>query len=330
MPYASAAQSSSSSSDVSHFEPFTFAFISDCHLTSGVGDNFMLLQESQLFLQEAIKQINALKPDFVIFGGDQVQGIGEEETHWQLFLDIAQNLDCSWYFVLGETDVSGNVQENKMRTFGRDWKGRGLNNNVPYWSCDPLSGLHLIGLDTSQANTNRGYIDDVQLDWLRQDMMQNAGAINVIVSHHPILPPVAFESDNSQMFPQAGSVREILEKSSGYIISLNGHTHLSKIQCQNNIWYISSPSLDIYPCAFRFFRVTAKEVQVDTHQVNFPALVKLARANMVNSNVANSLGITKGKSLANLALGSHTDQSAILFLKESGRIEKGDMITKIR
>ncbi len=327
---SAAATFSNNSFDSNSFEPFTFVFISDCHLTSGLSDSFMLLQESQLFLQEAIKQINLLKPDFVIFGGDQVQGVGADEIHWQLFLDIVQSLDCSWYFVLGEADISGNMPVNKMRTFGRDWKGRGLNNDVPYWSCNPLSGLHLIGLDTSQANSVTGYIDEEQLEWLKQDIGQKTRPVTVVVSHHPILPPITVDSNNSYLLPQASAVRQILEKSDGQVISVSGHTHLSKIQWQNNIWYISSPSLDIYPCAFRLFKVTTQEVQVDTYQVSFPALVKKAKTNMLNSNLANLLSSGKSSDLVRLALGSHTDQNARLSLKESGKIEAHAKVSIIR
>ncbi len=80
-------------------------------------------------MQSAIRQINKLMPDFVVFGGDQVESPGDEENNWQLFLDIAQSLECPWHFVLGETDVSGNDPVNKMHIYGRDWRGRGLNNH---------------------------------------------------------------------------------------------------------------------------------------------------------------------------------------------------------
>jgi 3',5'-cyclic-AMP phosphodiesterase len=326
---ALASKSSGDKFESNSFEPFTFVFISDCHLTSGLADNLMLLQESQLFLQEAVKQINVLRPDFVIFGGDQVQGVGDDESHWQLFLDIVQNLNCPWHFVLGETDISGNMPINKMGTFGRDWKGKGLNNNMPYWSCDPLAGLHLVGLDTSQVNSVTGYMDEVQLEWLKEDISLKPRPVTIIVSHHPILAPI-IDSKNSYLLPQAGEVRQILEKSAGQVISMSGHTHLSKIQWQNNIWYISSPSLDIYPCAFRFCKITPQVVQVQTYQVNFPALAEKAKTNMLNSNFANSLNFHKSRDLVRAALGSHFDQNAKLSLTEPGKIEAHLKVSTIR
>ena len=312
VPYAFAAAPSGRAfeTQTNSFESFSFAFISDCHLTSHLADNFVLLQESQLFLQEAIKQINLLKPDFVIFGGDQVQGVGDDDINWQLFLDIAQSLDCSWHFILGEADISGNIPINKMRTFGRDWKGKGLNNAEPYWSCDPIANLHLIGLDTSQANSVTGYIDERQIDWLKQDICRKKSAMSLVVSHHPLLSPGDFYKDTNYLLPQAEAVRQILEKADGLVISISGHTHLSKIQWQNNTWYISSPSLDIYPCAFRLFKISPEEIEVHTYQVNFPALIKKAKTNLLNSSLATSLKSGKSSDFIRLAAGNREDQNA--------------------
>ena len=88
------------------------------------------------------------------------------------FWIFMQSLNCPWQFVLGEADVSGNNPVNKMHTYGRDWQGLGLNNSQPYWSYDQLPGVHLIGLDTSVADSTTGFISDEQLDWLKNDLAQ--------------------------------------------------------------------------------------------------------------------------------------------------------------
>jgi len=291
------------------FEPFSFAFLTDCHLTSHLSDNYMLLQESQLFLQDAVKQINLLQPDFVVFGGDQVQGVGDDDVNWQLFLDIAQYLDCPWYFVLGETDIAGNFVTDKMRTFGRDWKGRGLNNSQPYWSCDPICGVHLIGLDTSQANLVDEFMDQNQIDWLKNDIGQEGNRLNIVVSHHPLFDPGHGYQDKDHLLLKGNVVSKIFEAAASPVICLSGHNHISKIEKSNNISWISSPSLDIYPCAFRFFKINAEELAVETYQVNFPALIKKAKTNLLNSDFAHSLSSVKNNDFLRLVAGSKSDQN---------------------
>ncbi|MBS1997785.1 MAG: metallophosphoesterase, partial [Cyanobacteria bacterium SZAS LIN-2] len=133
-----------------NFEPFSFAFISDVHLSTGQADTTVLLQESQLFLQDVVKQLNQHKLDFIVFGGDQVEGPGKDDSFWNLFIDVCQNLNAPWFFVLGEADVSGRRAVDKMDAYGPDFKGRNLTSGKPYWSTDPVPNVHLIGLDTSR------------------------------------------------------------------------------------------------------------------------------------------------------------------------------------
>jgi 3',5'-cyclic AMP phosphodiesterase CpdA len=305
----------------STFNSFSFIFLSDCHLGARVPDSYKLTQESQLFLQQAIKQINLLKPDFVIFGGDQVDGPGDEDTNWQFFLDIMQSLECPWHFVLGEADISGNIPVNKMHTYGRDWRGRGLNNDQPYWSYDQLPGVHVIGMDTSVSDSLTGYVSNDQLDWLKNDLSQQNASLTLVISHHPLLAPPPFDQTSygaQYLLPQAELIRDILMTSGKQIIALNGHVHVNKIEKQNNVSYISCPSLDVYPCAFRYFRVTKEKMEVETHQVNFPALVKKAKGNLLESNLASDITSGHPRNFVSLALGSRSDQNNSFALASIG------------
>lgn len=309
-----------SDSNQNKFEPFKFVFLTDCHLTSHKPDSFLLLQESQLFLQQAIKEINLLQPDFVIFGGNQIHGLGEDESNWQLFLDIVQTLESPWYFVLGESDII-DLYKNKMRTYGPDWKGKGLINDAPYWTCHPVPGLKLIGLDTSQTNSNIGNIDDIQINWLKEEIARTDVPVTILISHHPLILPENIYRNNDNLLPEAESIRNILQGAKNQVVCLSGHTHSNKIIWQNNIWYISSASLDVYPCVFRYFKVSPQEIEIETHQINFPALVKKAKIDLTNSNLVNSLSSGKRNDLPHINTGNHNDQNAKLSLEKPGKIE---------
>jgi Icc protein len=168
------------------FAPFSFAVVSDSHLSNGLPDSLKLFQESQLFLQDVVKSINEQKVDFVIFCGDQVESPGRDETFWQLFIDIMAVLNCPWYFVLGEWDVSGPPAVERMVTYGPDFKGKGLTSGTSYWSIDPVAGVHLVGLDTAKANSDAGDLSNAQMNWLKQDLNSNKGKMTIVVSHHPL------------------------------------------------------------------------------------------------------------------------------------------------
>jgi hypothetical protein len=106
--------------------------------------------------------------------------------------------------------------------------------------------------------------------------------------------------------------------------------HISNIQWHNNIWYISSPSLNVYPCAFRLFKIKPTQIEVQTYQVNYPALVKKAKTNLLNSNIASSFNNNHPGNFVRIAAGSRADQNAILSLKEAGILEAQKMPLPIR
>jgi 3',5'-cyclic AMP phosphodiesterase CpdA len=297
------------------FQPFSFAYVTDCHLINGVPDSYRLTQESQLFLQNAVKQINAIGVDFVIFGGDQVEHPGVDEKNWQLFIDIAQSLNCPWQFVLGETDVSGLTQVDKLRTYGRDWKGRGLAGDKPYWSMDILPNVHVIGLDTARANSTEGFVSSEQLEWLQEDLRNARNRFVFVVSHHPLLPPPPFDSGppwDEYLVPQAPNVREVLNTSADVRLALSGHVNVTKIEREKNIWYVSSPSLVVYPCAFRIFRINPERIDIETFGIEYPALVKKARASLAVSRLAYNYNSGKPATFLDIAYGDKLDNDASL------------------
>jgi hypothetical protein len=301
----------------SSFAPFTFAYVTDTHVTHGKPDSYLLLQESQLFLQDCIKSLNNEKLDFVIFGGDQVETPGPDETNWQLFVDVVQVLSCPWSFVLGEKDVSGNPPVDKMRLYGPDWKAKGIQTDKPYWSQTPLPGVHIIGMDTSRAESTTGDISNEQLEWLKKDLAANAGKFTIVFSHHPLLAPPPFDTGppwDDYITPQGASAREILGGSKDVHLAISGHLHVNKIQQERDIWYVSTASLDVYPCCYRIFRVTPESITVETYQITYPALIKKAKQQLDSSTLSFKYNEVRPQAFAELAFGSRLDNSAILPL----------------
>jgi len=300
-----------------NFSPFSFAVISDSHLANGMPDTLKLLQESQLFLQDAIKSINEQGVDFVLFAGDQVEGTGRDEAFWQLFIDIMSVLNCPWYFVLGESDVSGPPAVERMRTYGPDFKGKGLTSGNSYWSTDAMPGVHLIGLDTAKANSDTGDLNPAQLSWLKQDLSANKGKITIVVSHHPLLAPPPYDGGppfEEYTVAQGASAREILGGSADVRLAISGHVPVNKIQRERNVWFVSCPPLDVYPCEFKLFHVSLQGITVETLSIRYDALVKKARKVMINSRLAFQYSDKNPESFLRITEGGDLDRSAFLPL----------------
>ena len=309
--------SKDSQAAVGLFEPFTFGYVTDAHLAIGQPDSYKMLQESQLFLQDVVKSLNDKNVAFTIFGGDNVEGPGRDDTNWQLFIDVVQSLNSPWNFVLGETDVSGIAPVDKMRTYGPDWKGKGIESKKSYWSQDPLSGVHMIGLDTSRANLNTGDFGRAQAEWLKEDLQLHQRRFTMVFSHHPLLPPSPYDSGppwDDYIVPNGDNAREIFATSKYVRLVVNGHVHVSKVQQENNIWYVSSPSLAVYPCAYRLFHVAPDAITIETYHVSFPALIKKAKNAFISCALAYKYSSSKPASFALLAEGSRLDSEVSLPL----------------
>lgn len=316
--------------------PISFAFVSDVHLCDGVPDNSLkLTKESQVILQDIVKQINAMHLDFVVFGGDMVESPGKNDKNWQFFADVVQGLNCPWYFVLGESDVTGPPAVDRMRTYGVDFKGKGIDTTTTYWSHDPIEGepLHLIGLDTARANSNTGDVKRDQLAWLRSDLEKNRGKYTVVLSHHPLLAPSPY--DGGPPFEEyscmsGASVREVLGSFNDVKLSVNGHVPVNKVQREGTPWYVSASCAVIYPCQFKVIRLHPQAIEVSTHQISYPAFVKMAGQIMESSRLAYLYSSSKPRAFLDIVEGSDIDQAAILPLAPGEVAHKAGKQKKVK
>ncbi|MDX2105328.1 MAG: hypothetical protein SFY67_02905, partial [Candidatus Melainabacteria bacterium] len=85
-------------------------------------------------------------------------------------------------------------------------------------------------------------------------------------------------------------------------------------QQENNIWYVSSPSLAVYPCAYRLFRVTPEAINVETYNVSFPALIKKAKNAFISCTLAYKYSSSKPATFAAVAEGTRLDSDVSLPL----------------
>ncbi len=295
-------------------KPFSFAFVSDVHLTTGVADTHILFNESQLFLQDAVKTINNLNVDFVVFGGDNVETPGKDEQNWNLFLDVMQTLNCRWDFILGESDLTSPVASEKMRMFGPDWKGRGFENGVPYWSYNFANNVHLIGLDTSKANSKSGQVSSDQLTWLKSDLESHPSQFTMIFSHHPLIVPHPYDDPGDYGIVNGAEVREVLATSPYVRLALSGHVPVNSVQKEGNIYFVSCPMLTSYPCAFKVFRVNNDEIVMETHMITYKALVKKGEKALLQSTLAYHYNKSNPQEFVELCAGKKLDSNAVLPL----------------
>jgi len=207
----------------------SFAWVSDTHLyPKTLNTRFVDKAE------RAFKEVEDMKPDFMIFGGDLAQKGDPDEL--ELGAELLKAVSIKKVFIPGEHDWYLDMGKLWERKFG----------SSP-WSFD-LNGIHFVGLDTvsrapdywsskNMSPTERmGHMEALdgsvagpwaglgvaQLKWLESDL-RNAGKNTpiVIFSHNPLYeyyPPWNFWVRDWR------EVHEIVRPYSN-VTNIHGHTH---------------------------------------------------------------------------------------------------------
>lgn len=133
-------------------------------------------------MEEAIAEVNLLKPDFVVCVGDLIEGYVENdppklEGMWQETDAILAKLDAPFFYTPGNHDVTYDTMRKEYTrrhgVGGRSWY------SFNYGNC------HFVVLDSYSAIRSAG-VAKAEVEWLKQDMASAGGAEHVFVMyHHP-------------------------------------------------------------------------------------------------------------------------------------------------
>ena len=224
-------------------------------LENGSNTTFKMTGESPRLFDDAIAQINEQSDiDFVMFTGDLIDKSFEKEL--KAFLPHANKLNAPWYFAFGNHDrcVGGYLNTlvylDMVRNSNENFKFK-----KAYYSFEPKKNYKVIVLDNiiTDEITSNGYIDEVQLKWLKKELDSSKNDTVLIFMHVPVIEP--FASPNHKM-RNAYALKQLIESYDNPIGVFQGHYHAAKITQHDNVLYVSSPALVSYPNAFRIVNVT--------------------------------------------------------------------------
>ena len=243
------------------YDHVKFITFSDIHLSID-GENTMKMgKDSVAIAQTCVKTANETPDlDFVLVTGDLLQD-GEP---WNLdkIKEIFDDLKVPYYVIFGNHDLSPvnpKFPSISKSSFIYTFQGHGFNGNRPYWSTDPLAGLHLIGLDTSLVGTWGGEVPQSQLKWLDNDLKANKDKLSIVLSHHGFLPCIEDDKTTKANFvtSNSGQVRTVLENNKVKFV-ISGHHHLTNLVKLNDINYFTTPSTTSFPCGYTVYEIEKK------------------------------------------------------------------------
>jgi len=211
---------------------FTFAYISDSHLTHIKGSEFV--RNFDKGLKKAVTECNFMspKPDFVVYGGDLAQlGKKEELEHG---LEIMSKLRHPVKWVIGEHDYYldlGKFWREKISNLYYSFDHKGvhfvvLNSILTYdswinkWATPEERMANMARLDN--PNGSPFMVKEEQIAWLKKDLANVSKDTPIIVmSHSPlykIFKPWNFWTEDAE------KVQALLQPFKKVTV-LHGHVH---------------------------------------------------------------------------------------------------------
>lgn len=282
-----------------------FAQISDAHFYTGQNNTtYKMIARSGELLDDAIAQVNETpNVSFVMFTGDLIDKAYEKEL--SAFLPHLDNLKYPWYFAFGNHDtmiggyLNPSLYMQLVNKYNKNYKFE-----KTYYSFVPQKGFKAIVLDTIIRDrlTSNGQIGEEQLVWLDNEIKNSPKDVILIYMHVPIVEP--FNSPNHRLL-DADKVQEVLKKYKNPIGVFQGHYHGAKISQQDNILYVSCPSMVTYPNAFRMITVNNYRNRVvfniEDKETRLKDIQKLAKLLIFSSN---------------FYIGEEKDRNAIITIKK--------------
>lgn len=244
---------------------FSFAFLPDIHLQA---DSII---EARVDL--VINQINKLKPDFVITGGDMIytaKNVDDKEAE-KLF-DLMDKkfikLKMPVYYTMGNHEIVGITLERGINNSNPLWGKRMFESRYgPRYKSFEISGWKFFILDGIKIlEEKKDYtqeVDSVQLEWIKTEILKtDKNTPIVIVIHPPLINPHAITNSRSQMLSR--NSEDVLNTFKNYNLKmvLQGHTHTYMNLLYEGIHYVSggstSKASDLTPFddGFLFVKIT--------------------------------------------------------------------------
>lgn len=246
---------------------FRFGIVSDPHigLPHTIWDHpsrFHLVEASIPGFEQAIDHFIQMDIDFLLLPGDLVQH-GERDNHVWLAERLSQ-LPFPTFVVPGNHDVIQPEADEQVidwaefTTFYQKF-GYRYNPGKVYYSCSPVPGLRLIGLNSNQFD-KQGYIIgrlcQEQLDWLQQELAaaQSQGEVIWVMLHHNVIEHLPQQGDHLLGRRYILSNRQdliALLQVYGVRLMFTGHLHVQDVSQQGDLYEITTGSLVSYPHPYR-------------------------------------------------------------------------------
>ena len=269
-----------------------FAQISDIHISSLGNHHDLLSGRSAGFLANILANLNRIEDlDFVLITGDLFDTADQFE--FDRFHQAIQPLEKPYYIIPGNHDrraadrSEGLTRHQFAQYFNPQVAARPTvpEAQVGYWSIAISPQVQLIGLDSIKDEDWGGIVDATQMAWLANELDKLTDKLVIVAIHHPLhrLAPIDDEPRWHRFVCDNGpELLALFDNHPQVKMVLTGHHHLNKVDKLGERLHLACPSIAIYPCAYRTFRLTQQadaswQLKWQTHNATDEATIAEAR-----------------------------------------------------
>jgi Icc protein len=214
-------------------DDFSFVFMTDIHLTAerNAIPGFM----------QAINEINKLKPDFVITGGDLIMdALGQRhsaaDSLYNLYIATVKNLTMPVYNTMGNHEIFGIYKESGADSLDPEYGEKMFEKRFgkSYYSFDHKGWKFIVlnSVEVTRKHSYIGLIDDTQLEWLKSELRKTDKKTPLVISTHmPFITATTQKYVGATVANDSSTVvcngKEVLDLFEGYNLKmvLQGHLH---------------------------------------------------------------------------------------------------------
>ncbi len=197
-------------------------------------------------IKRCIHEINLLKPDFVIISGDLVYGQLyplEYSKEYKNCFEMIQMFDVPTYLCPGNHDGYRRAREDGLK-FWTEYFG-------PHYYSFDYGDYHFQAINSYDLPASRrlcfffiplnwgGSLQDEQLQWIENDLVENSGDLNFMFMHHNPLWETTQDSLVGRRYKNREELLTIIDNNNVDMV-LAGHVHFDNVTTVNDTIFITT------------------------------------------------------------------------------------------
>lgn len=230
-------------------DEITFVFMTDIHIQPE--------RNAIEGFKKAIEKVNELNPDFVLTGGDLIMdalavGYDRADSLYRLYNETIKLLKAPVYNTIGNHEIFGWYEKSGVSRehpeFGKSMYLKRIGKTYYSFTFKNIKVFVLDSIEeTPEKGRYYGFINQQQLDWLKDELSKTDTSMTLIISSHiPLLTTFSQIRNGAMAANDRGLVvensKDVFELFKRYNLKLvlQGHLHFYEdVNIQNKIRFIT-------------------------------------------------------------------------------------------